>query len=344
MAAAQTLPLATVSMLVICIAEQPLAFTALYDPPSGSSGSSGGSSSAPAAPASSAASAASATTAAPSACEVEPTVYRSHLRALTQALPGVLASTTLHDQDAQQFVSATVCMFKCAADLDTVDAFSALAAQLQTHQNRDVILRLLLAKPVIAAAVSAVAPSDSALDSAADTAQLAQLAVACRELCQNRVQMLGVAEPVFSWRMPLASMPTHPEVELFLRSEKECFTEDGLTDIRHARNFVNKYCTGGYINGYSIRGEAGGRGNGAFVNIHKTHSAFKEQLRCYSENQEERSRLKALLGSEEPPSPSSPRKRQRLSAGEDVVEDEDGEVGLAESPQPSQSSQASDFS
>lgn len=118
----------------------------------------------------------------------------------------------------------------------------------------------------------------------------------CMQLCSARLLSLVGNPPVFSWRMSSAVMPTHPEVERFLRSDAQAFTVHGLNGIKHARNFVSKYCSSRATEeGYSISGSAGGTGSGAFVQITKTRAYFDSTMSQYNEKQLERERLQALL-------------------------------------------------
>ena len=95
--------------------------------------------------------------------------------------------------------------------------------------------------------------------------------------------------------MGSAVVPTHPEVERFLRSDGQTFTVHGLNGINHARNFVSKYCNNRVADGYSITGTPGGRGSGAFVEITKSKAYFNSEMAHYKEKQQERARLQALL-------------------------------------------------
>eukprot|EP01036_Dinobryon_divergens_P030624 gene30624-39894_t len=118
----------------------------------------------------------------------------------------------------------------------------------------------------------------------------------CIQLCSARLLSLVGNPPVFTWKMSSAVMPTHPEVERFLRSDAQSFTVHGLNGIKHARNFVSKYCNSRATEGgYSISGSAGGTGSGAFVQITKTRTYFDSIMSQYNDKQLERERLQALL-------------------------------------------------
>ena len=81
--------------------------------------------------------------------------------------------------------------------------------------------------------------------------------------------------PSLTWAIPNASMPTHPEVQTFLRSEQRTMRVNSVNDLRHARNFANKY-----RHMHHISCTAGGRGAGAFVDIEKTgghHEAMRQR-------------------------------------------------------------------
>lgn len=77
------------------------------------------------------------------------------------------------------------------------------------------------------------------------------------------------------WKMPNASLDHHPRVEEFLKSNRKMLEYGGVNDIRHARNFANKYR--GFQNDYSVDIEAFGSGSRAFVRITKT-TRYRDSL------------------------------------------------------------------
>jgi hypothetical protein len=119
----------------------------------------------------------------------------------------------------------------------------------------------------------------------------------CRHLASIRVAQLNSPEPTFSsWCMPKASMPSHPDVERFLRGPDQSYTVRGLNGISHARNFAAKYCNGNVKDGYSLRStNVGGTGQNAYVTMLKTKTAFEKSMEKFKEEQSEKKMLLTLL-------------------------------------------------
>jgi hypothetical protein len=106
-------------------------------------------------------------------------------------------------------------------------------------------------------------------------------------------------------------MPTHPDVQAFLRGPSETYTVYGLNGIGHARNFVGRYCSGtitstgstsGYSgsgsrsgSGFSVRGVAGGIGQKAYVQLTKTKACYQSLLKAYEDDQREKTMVMELL-------------------------------------------------
>ena len=63
------------------------------------------------------------------------------------------------------------------------------------------------------------------------------------QLVNSRIEELeGRRIPQFTWEMPSAVFPSHyPDVIAFFRSADQQITRTGFENIRHARNFANKY-------------------------------------------------------------------------------------------------------
>jgi hypothetical protein len=119
----------------------------------------------------------------------------------------------------------------------------------------------------------------------------------CRHIASIRVTQLNSPEPTFSWCMPNASMPSHPDVERFLRGPNQSYTVRGLNGITHARNFAAKYCNGNAVkDGYSMRStDVGGTGQNAYVTMMKTKPAFDTALQSFNEEKREKKMLLNLL-------------------------------------------------
>lgn len=111
-----------------------------------------------------------------------------------------------------------------------------------------------------------------------------------------RIQQISTVEPVFSWCMPYASMPSHLDVQNFLRGPNPSYVVRGLSGISHARNFRHRYCNGQVQNGFSMSGHEGGRGNSAWVELTKTKNYFAEVKKQFRAGMEERKKLMQLLG------------------------------------------------
>lgn len=94
----------------------------------------------------------------------------------------------------------------------------------------------------------------------------------------------------------------HPQVQQFLRGpEREMkYTRSGtFSDLRHARNFCNKYfgscfSRSGHL---SARATPQGRGRSAYVIITKYKDEHEKRVRAYEEDKAEAAVLLALLGS-----------------------------------------------
>ena len=114
-------------------------------------------------------------------------------------------------------------------------------------------------------------------------------------ICRHRLSQLPTEEhAAFTWCMPTATLPDHPRVEHFLRSEAETF-EERFSGIRYARSFVNMYCNDQVQRGFSMKGNEGGTGQNSWVKMQKTRKLYEASLRKYAICQEERQRLLQLL-------------------------------------------------
>ena len=81
---------------------------------------------------------------------------------------------------------------------------------------------------------------------------------------------------LFSWCMPNASIPEHPRVQEFLKSDQQKITYFNFKSVVDARRFAKNY--GGIKNGYSAQMSAGGRGKDSFVSISKTKELHNQKL------------------------------------------------------------------
>ena len=81
---------------------------------------------------------------------------------------------------------------------------------------------------------------------------------------------------IFSWCMSNASIPEHPSVQNFLKSDQQKMTYFNFKSVVDARRFAKKY--GGIKNGYSAQMSGGGRGKGSFVIISKTKELHNQKL------------------------------------------------------------------
>jgi len=106
----------------------------------------------------------------------------------------------------------------------------------------------------------------------------------------------------FSWQMPLATTPGHPQVEKFLRSNEQTMVyRNVFSSINHARNFANKYSsdTQSYSYSgpklYSVVIEADGRGGDAFVRLTKTKDYYQSQLKELAKYKDDIKMFKSLI-------------------------------------------------
>lgn len=80
----------------------------------------------------------------------------------------------------------------------------------------------------------------------------------------------------FGWQMPNATMPQHPQVERFLKSNLSSFNYSGsFNSIIAARSFATQFS--GFKSSYSIDIKPYGSGKKAFVTIIKTN-AYRNDL------------------------------------------------------------------
>ncbi|MCO5570167.1 hypothetical protein L7F22_023885 [Adiantum nelumboides] len=129
---------------------------------------------------------------------------------------------------------------------------------------------------------------------------------ALKDLVEERIDKLkSEHEPAFTWCQPMATLPTHREVEAFLRGPLEKFTYFGdFNGVKHARNFGNKYFDYGMSGCYSATAQEGGKGKAAYCEIVKTRRVFEEMKRQWAAGRQElamlQSKLHELLGTTGP--------------------------------------------
>jgi len=99
------------------------------------------------------------------------------------------------------------------------------------------------------------------------------------KLIQTRIKWLHDKMHKQSWYMP-GSIPNHPLVEAFLRSENQKLAYSGTPDrpingASHADNFINRY--EGSQDGYSVVMEYTGVGSRIVIHIQKTRDYFEKE-------------------------------------------------------------------
>lgn len=113
---------------------------------------------------------------------------------------------------------------------------------------------------------------------------------------------LAETPPVFSWSMPLASMPRHPRVEEFLRSDQAEMRYQ-LDSVDHVRSFIQLYgsdlSSSGYSdeNGYSAQLSELTQPNGTSVLIKKTTKLFEQQMAKFKAYADELNKINSFLES-----------------------------------------------
>lgn len=119
-----------------------------------------------------------------------------------------------------------------------------------------------------------------------------------RRLCEYRLKWLEDKinqKPVFSWHMPNASFPKYPQVESFLRSEQTSMDlVKVFSGIQEARRFVNSY-NNQVENGFSIKSEAYGVGQTAYVTITKTRHYYDQQISLFKPFEQELQNIQNFL-------------------------------------------------
>jgi len=122
-----------------------------------------------------------------------------------------------------------------------------------------------------------------------------------RALVEKLISMLqeivNKGPPLFTWQMSQATMPTHIDVQQFLRGPQQSYIVRELNGISHARNFANKY--GGHKTHYSATMIPGtGTGKHATVHITKTRDYYNASLALFESNKREMIELQAQLNGE----------------------------------------------
>ncbi|MCO5603428.1 hypothetical protein L7F22_057578 [Adiantum nelumboides] len=135
---------------------------------------------------------------------------------------------------------------------------------------------------------------------------------ALKDFVEERIHKLkSEHEPGFTWCQPIATLPTHREVEAFSRGPLEKFTYFGnFNGLKHARIFGNMYFGYGMSGCYSATAQEGGRGKAAYCEIVKTCRVFEEMKRQWAAGRQElamlQSKLHELLGTTSPDEISGP--------------------------------------
>ena len=111
---------------------------------------------------------------------------------------------------------------------------------------------------------------------------------------EKRLKFETQYEPTFSWAMPRASFPGHPQVEEFLKDENRTTLEyKAFNGVNNARNFaatlspihINKF--NNHINKFSVDVEVKGMDKNSSVIIVKNKKYFENKVAIYKRNCEE---------------------------------------------------------
>lgn len=100
--------------------------------------------------------------------------------------------------------------------------------------------------------------------------------------------------PVFSWRMPKATMPHHPQVEAFLHSDQVEFKYQ-FDPVGHLRNFISFHSDTYGWNGKSGFSAEMSEMAGKICLIKKTTKMFDQQTAEFNANTQELNNIKKFL-------------------------------------------------
>ena len=81
---------------------------------------------------------------------------------------------------------------------------------------------------------------------------------------------------LFNWCMSNASIPEHPKVEEFLKSDQQKMAYSEFKSLAEARSFAKKYS--GIKNGYAAEMSVGGKAKDSFVTISKTKDLYTSKI------------------------------------------------------------------
>ena len=81
---------------------------------------------------------------------------------------------------------------------------------------------------------------------------------------------------LFNWCMSNASIPEHPKVEEFLKSDQQIMAYSEFKSLAEARSFAKKYS--GIKNGYATEMSVGGKAKDSFVTISKTKDLYTSKI------------------------------------------------------------------